>query len=86
MPEVRYWSDERARQALVERGRATLAGLRSELDGQSGVVAVEVESGDWFVGETLGQANAAAYNKYPDRWVYFCRLDDVNAEIALPTW
>ena len=86
MPEVRYWSDERARQELMERGRAALAEVRAQLAGQTGVVAIEPESGDWFVGATLGQANAAAYVKHPDRWVYFCRLDDAGAEILLPTW
>ena len=85
MPEIRYWSDEAARQGLMAQGRALLAGLRSEL-GSSGVVAIEPQSGEWFVGATLGQANAAAYDKYPDRWVYFCRLDDSSAEIVLPTW
>ena len=86
MPEVRYWNDERARQRLLEQGRAALARVCAQLEGRSGVVAVEPESGDWFLGETLGQANAAAYACYPDRWVYFCRLDDPGAEIVLPTW
>ena len=86
MPEVRYWSDESARQGLLERGRETLERVRAQLAGQSGVVAIEPESGDWYVGATLGQANDAAYARYPDRWVYFCRLDDPEAEIALPTW
>jgi hypothetical protein len=86
MPEIRYWSDESARQDLMERGRAALAEMRAQLDGRSGVVAIHPETGDWFVGDTLGQANAAAYARYPDQWVYFCRLDDPGAEIALPTW
>jgi hypothetical protein len=86
MPEVRYWNDEGARQGLIERGREALERLGAQLDGQSGVVAIEPESGDWFVGETLGQANDAAYARYPDQWVYFCRLDDLDAEIVLPTW
>jgi hypothetical protein len=86
MPDTRYWNDEGARQALMEQGRAVLGRVRADLDGQSGVVAVEPESGDWFLGETLGQANAAAYVVYPDRWVYFCRLEDASAEIVLPTW
>jgi hypothetical protein len=85
MPETRYWRDEDARQGLMSQGREALGRVRSELGG-SGVVAIEPESGDWFVGETLGQANAAAYARYPDRWVYFCRLDDSSAEIVLPTW
>jgi hypothetical protein len=86
MPETRYWSDEGLRRGLLEQGRTAMAQHSSELAGRSGVVAIEPESGDWFVGETLGQANAAAYAQYPDRWVYFCRLDDTSAEIVLPTW
>lgn len=86
MPEVRYWSDEGARQTLIEQGRAALARVRASLEDGQGVVAIEPQSGDWFVGATLGQANDAAYAHYPDRWVYFCRLDDPEAEILLPTW
>jgi hypothetical protein len=72
----------------MERGREALARVREQgqLEGQTGVVAVEPESGDFFVGATLGQANDAAYAKHPDRWVYFCRLDDSEAEIVLATW
>ena len=86
MPEVRYWSDEGARQELMEQGRAALGRMWADLEGQSGVVAIEPESGAWFVGATLGLANAEAYAQYPDRWLYFCRLDDRDAEIVLPTW
>ena len=86
MPETRYWSDESARQDLMARGRETLSHIRPQLDGRSGIVAIEPESGAWFLGATLGQANAAAYAQFPDRWVYFCRLDDPYAEIVLPTW
>jgi hypothetical protein len=34
----------------------------------------------------LGKADAAAYEQYPDVWVYFVRLDKPEAAIALPTW
>ncbi len=55
-----------------------------ELQGQAGVVAIEPESGDFFVGATLGKADAAAFAKYPDHWVYFVRLDNPSCD-ALPT-
>jgi hypothetical protein len=86
MPDVRYWSDEGARQALMEKGRRAFERIQGQLNGQSGVVAVEPDSGDYFVGPTLGKANDAAYSRHPDRWLYFVRLDDPAAEIILPTW
>jgi hypothetical protein len=86
MPDVRYWSDDGAREALMEQGRRVLASLRGKLEGRSGVIAIEPESGAYWIGPTLGKANDAAYARYPDRWLYFCRLDDPSAEIALPTW
>jgi hypothetical protein len=86
MADLRYWQDEGARSELMERGRRLLGHLREQLAERDGVVAIEPESGDWFVGATLGQANDAAYARHPDRWFYFCRLDDPSAEIVLPTW
>ncbi len=49
-------------------------------------MAIEPESGDYFVGKTLGQANDAAFAKYPDRWVYFMRIDNPKAAMPLKTW
>ena len=86
MPEVRYWNDDRARQELMEKGRGVLAQLQEDLAGRDGVIAIEPESGSYWIGATLGKANNAAYTRYPDHWVYFCRLDDPSAEMALPTW
>jgi hypothetical protein len=86
MPDVRYWNDPAARQALMQRGRLALEQIQDRLAGQVGVVAIEPDEGRYFVGATLGQANVAAYAVFPDRWLYFARLDDPTAEIALPTW
>lgn len=86
MPDVRYWSDESAREALVAKGRRAFEQMRGLLNERDGVVAIEPDSGACFVAPTLGKANDAAYRQYPDRWFYFCRLDDPSAEIVLPTW
>jgi len=40
----------------------------------------------YFVGKTLGQADRAAFEKYPDQWVYFVRVDNPDAALPLPTW
>jgi hypothetical protein len=37
-------------------------------------VAIEVESGNYFVGETMTEADAKAREKYPDRVFYIVRV------------
>ena len=86
MADVTLWQDNKARNAFETKAKAALKDLLSKLEGQTGVVAIEPESGDYFVGATLGKADAAAYAKYPDQWVYFARLDNPEAAIALATW
>jgi len=80
------WTDKQIKAEFEARAKARLEQLQAELEGKTGVVAIEPESGDYFVGATLGKADAAAHAKYPDIWVYFARLDDPQAAIALPTW
>jgi hypothetical protein len=80
------WTDKSVRAAFEAKARARLEELKPELEGQSGVVAIEPETGDYFVGATLGKADAAAYARHPDIWVYFARLDDPEAALPLPTW
>jgi hypothetical protein len=86
MADVTLWQDKTARAEFQTKARARFQELLTELQGQAGVVAIEPESGDYFVGATLGKADAAAYQQYPDGWVYFVRLDDPAAAIMLPTW
>lgn len=86
MADPTLWTEKGARAAFEAQARAALESLKPKLQGQTGVIALEPESGEYFIGATLGKANAAAYAKYPDRWVYFARLDALDAAIALPTW
>ena len=86
MADVTLWTDKKAKAAFEAKARARLEELQADLAGQEGVVAIEPESGEYFVGATLGKADTAAYAQYPDKWVYFVRLDDPEAAIALPTW
>ena len=86
MADPTLWTEKGARAAFEARARTVLESLKPQLHDQNGVIAIEPESGEYFIGATLGKANAAAYDKYPDRWVYFARLDALDAAIALPTW
>jgi len=86
MADTALYKDKKARQAFIAKGEEVFDGIKSELRGQEGVVAIEPESGECFVGKTLGAANDAAFAKHPDVWVYFVRLDDPKAAIPLATW
>ncbi len=88
MADISIWQDRAARQAFIDQGKDVFEGIKGELEGLEGatVVAIEPQSGDYFVGETLGQANRAAFERYPDQWVYFVRVDNATAAIPLPTW
>jgi hypothetical protein len=86
MADVAIWQDKGARANFEAKCKARLAELKDELSGKTGVVAIEPESGEHFIAATLGKANNAAFARHPDRWVYFVRLDDLNAAIMLPTW
>lgn len=85
MADISIWQEEAARQAFIDQSKDVFEEIKGEVEGAA-VVAIEPQSGDYFVGETLGQANRAAYERYPDQWVYFVRVDDVTAAIPLPTW
>ena len=86
MADVEMWQNKEVREAFISKGKAALAKSRDELQGKSGIVAIEPESGDIFTGATLGKANEAAFKEYPDCWLYFVRLDEPEAAIPLPTW
>jgi len=86
MADISIWQDKKARAAFVAKGKEVFEGVKDKLEGQEGVVAIEPESGDYFVGQTLGKADQSAFEKYPDQWVYFVRLDNPEAAIPLPAW
>lgn len=86
MAEVKMWQDRATRQRFIDQGQERLAQIQDGLRESRGIVAIEVESGDYFVGATLGQANDAARHRYLDHWLYFLRLDNPEAAIPLPVW
>jgi hypothetical protein len=84
--DVTMWQDRELKLAFEARARARFEEIRGDLQGLTGVVAIEPESGEHFVGPTLGKANDAAYEEFPDRWLYFVRIEAPTAAVALPTW
>ena len=86
MADTALYQDKKTRQAFIAKGKEVFEGIKGELEGQEGVVAIEPESGAYFVGKTLGAANDATFAKHPDAWVYFVRINEPEAAIPLKTW
>jgi hypothetical protein len=86
MANTALYKDKEARQAFIAKGKEIFERIKGKLESQAGVVAIEPENGEYFVGKTLGAANDAAFAKHPDGWMYFVRLDDPEAAMPLVTW
>ena len=82
------YKDKKAQAAFAQKALAIYEAHRKELEAAHAgqIVAIDVDSGEYFLGPTLGKANDAAYQKYPDKWLYFVRIGAHGAEIALRTW
>ncbi|MBC7264319.1 MAG: hypothetical protein H5T64_08155 [Chloroflexi bacterium] len=80
--------DPKSKEAFEAKGRQVYEKIKAQLEKNSPgeIVAIEPESGEYFVGKTLGQANDLAFAKYPDKWMYFVRIGSPEAAIALQTW
>ena len=80
--------DKAERQTFIDKGLEIYDGIASELEGDpsGGIVAICPETGAYFVGGTLNQANALAYQATPDAWYLFVRIDDRDAHLPLQSW
>jgi hypothetical protein len=67
-PEVEEFV-RRAEEIYANRLRAIL-----EPEHMDEFVAIEPESGDYFLGKTLSEATSAARRSYPDRWTHAMRV------------
>jgi len=61
---------------IGEKGRELFKKISEELqrDYRGKFVAIEVDSGDYFVGETVIEADEKAKEKYPDKIFYLGRI------------
>ncbi len=80
------YRDKATRGAFAAKAKEVYEKIKGELEGKEGLVAIEPESGDYFVRQTLAQANDAAFAQHPDVWVYFMRIDNPEAAMPLKTW
>jgi len=80
--------DKAERQAFIDKGLEIYDRVASELEGEhsGGIVAIDPESGAYFVGETLNQADALAYQASPNAWYLYVRIGDRNSHLPLQSW
>lgn len=70
---------------FMDRCRAIYQQLLPQLmaDHRGEVIAIEPESGDYFLGENLDSASEKAMVQYPDRLFGFFRVDESPAVLKL---
>ena len=80
--------DKAERQTFIEKGLEIYDGIASKLAGDhsNGIVAICPETGAYFAGGTLNQANDLAYQAVPDAWYLFVRIGDRTAHLPLQSW
>lgn len=61
---------------LISEGKEIYKRIRKELEPEhkGEIVAIETESGDYFLGKTVLEATRKARQKYPDKVFYFVRV------------
>jgi hypothetical protein len=64
------------RRKLISRGKEIYQSIKEELEPKhkGEIIAIEVDSGDYFLGETVIEAGTKAREKYPDKVFYFVRV------------
>jgi hypothetical protein len=72
-------------QAFIERYRVIYRQLLPALIAhhRGEVIAIEPESGDYFLGENLDTASAKALARHPDRLFGFFQIDESPAVVKL---
>lgn len=61
---------------FAAKGKQVYTQIRAELEAEhkGEVVAIEPESGDYFLGKTMGEAGDKAREKHPNKVFYFARI------------
>ncbi len=61
---------------FAAKGRQVYKQIQTDLEAKhkGKIVAIEPESGDYFLGRTIGEAGNKAKKKYPDKIFYFARI------------
>ncbi|MCS7286501.1 MAG: hypothetical protein RMK30_08400 [Anaerolineae bacterium] len=80
---ITQWVDE----SVLAKGKEIYLKLKDQLEAnhQGEIVAIDVDSGEYFVGKTLIEVNDKAREKYLNKQLYFARIG-TDAALALRVW
>jgi len=80
--------DKAERQAFITKAKEVYERIKGDLEPahEGEIVAIHPDSGEYFLGQTLNQADAKAYERYPDGWLCFARIGSPEAALPLKTW
>lgn len=72
---------------FITRSKEMYLSIREEMESEheGEIVAIDPESGDYFLGKTLGEADEKAFAKYPDKLLCFVRIGS-RAVMPLKAW
>jgi len=80
---ITQWVDEQ----VLAKGKEIYEKIKAKLepDHNGEIVAIDVDSGEYFVGKTLLEANDQAREKYLNKQLYFVRIGS-DAAMAMRVW
>ena len=80
---ITQWVDEN----ILAKGKEIYEKIKAELEPEhnGGIVIIDVDSGEYFVGDTLLEANAKAREKYLGKQLYYARIGS-DVAMAMRVW
>ncbi len=80
---ITQWVDE----SVVTKGKEIYLKIKDQLESEhkGEIVAIDVDSGEYFVGKTLMEANDKAREKYLNKQLCFIRIGS-DVAMAIRVW
>ncbi len=80
---ITQWVDE----SVLAKGKEIYLKIKDQLEPNHNgkIVAIDVDSGEYFIGDTLIEANDKAREKYLNKQLYFARIG-TDVAMAIRVW
>lgn len=80
---ITQWVDE----SVLAKGKEIYLKIKDQLepDHNGEIVVIDVDSGEYFIGKTMFEANDKAREKYLNKQLYFARIG-TDVAMAIRVW